>query len=77
VNFTDLLYVIDNDGNEHELSSCLIVKNSKIFTKNVKSNIELGFKIIKKNNGICDQIFIVNEILEILEDLRYLEVQEF
>ena len=49
VNFTDLLYVVDNNGNEHELSSCFIVKNSGIFTKNVKPNIGCGFKIIKKN----------------------------
>lgn len=75
--FEEILYVIDNDGNEFELKYCVVIKNSKMLTKDFKIKIESGFKIIRKYKGICIQIFIVNDIFEFEENLRFLEISEF
>lgn len=74
---TELLYIIDNDGNDWYLLSCRIEGRSKIFTKDVKAKIENGFKIIKKHKGRCVQIFIVDTVKKYQEDLYLIEVHEF
>lgn len=75
--FTELFYIIDDDGNDWNLLSCRMEGNSKIFTKDSKVIIKNGFKIIRKYNGNCVQIFIVDTIKKLQEDLYLIEVHEY
>ncbi|MEJ5136959.1 MULTISPECIES: hypothetical protein [Acinetobacter] len=77
MNYIELLYIIDNDGNERELFFCRVENLSKISTKDLRAKIEKGFKIIRKLNGICVQIFVVDKVKINRDRIFLIEIHEF
>ena len=75
--FTEILYVIDNEGNERKIFSCQVKNISQILTKDRKTKIEEGFKIVRKLDGACFQIFVVDKVKRDQMDLCLLDVHEF
>lgn len=75
--YKNKLFIVDNDGNEHDISKFEIGGNGEILVKDPGVIIEKGFKIITKKKGVCSQIFLVNQVTTIYNELILINVKEF
>ncbi len=76
MSYNDTLFLIDNDGNEHELTRNQVNEDGEILIKNSEIKIEDGFKIIKKHKGVCCRIYMIKKLTRTLCNSLLIKVKE-